>query len=241
MGIPESIAVRRRILVVEDEPLNLRIAVAMLQKLGNEVITATTGREAVAVFETAKPDLVLLDLGLPDMRGHRVARQLRKLGHTIPIHALTAEDEDDAALADAGFDGYVGKPLREADLARLFAESAVVEAAPAATPVLDLAGLRERVCGDEGLVRELLVDFVSITDGLLHDVDEALVSECRTAVKAMTHRLKGAMLAIGATKASASARLLEDSALTAEFAALRAMLETVTDDVAEATVAAKNA
>lgn len=241
MGIPESIAARRRILVVEDEPLNLRIAVAMLEKLGNEVITATTGRQAVAAFEAAKPDLVLLDLGLPDMRGHRVARQLRKLGHTVPIHALTAEDEDDAALEDAGFDGYLAKPLREGDLARLFAESTVIAAAATDTPVLDLAGLRERVCGDEVLVQELLVDFVSITDGLVHDVDTALASECRTAVKAMTHRLKGAMLAMGATKASSSARVLEDSALTADFAALRAMHATVTADVTEARIAAQHA
>ena len=243
MANPGTLESRRhRILVVEDEPLNLRIAVAMLERLGNEVLTATCGREAVALLQHETLDYIFLDLGLPDMRGHRVARHLRKLEIDPPIYALTAQNEEDAHLDDGEFNGYLAKPLHEQDLVRIFAASAVVPVAPTSgEPLLDLAGLRDRVCGDEDLVRELLADFVSITDGLVHDVEKALDAEHRVDLKAMTHRLKGALLAIGATRASASSRKLEDSALKAEFVDLRTMLAVVATDVTAARDAALHA
>lgn len=234
-------AKRRRVLVVEDEPLNLRIAVAMLESLGNQVVTATSGREAVAVLQEETVDLILLDLGLPDMRGHRVARYLRKLEIKTPIYALTAQNEEDADLEGGEFDGYLAKPLGEQDLVRIFDQSAFVSPPPpSGEPILDLAGLRERVCGDEELVRELLVDFVSIADDLVHDCQKSLDGDRRVELKAMTHRLKGATLAIGATRASRSALILEDSALKGELVDLQAMLLAVSVDVTAASEAAKH-
>lgn len=223
---------RRSICVVEDEPLNLRLVVALVERLGHEVVTARCGRDAVALLQRHPVDLVLLDLGLPDMRGHRVARQLRKLASTagLRIFALTGEAPEDDALRDAGFDGHLPKPLREEDLRRVLGEE---------VPLLDLVGLRDRVCGDDALVRELLADFVEIADGLVLGVATALASTVRADVKAATHRLKGGLLAIGAQRAAASAQILEDGALGGDLAELAALLATVAGDVAEARAAAQ--
>jgi len=229
---PEALH-RRCICVVEDEPLNLRLVVALVERLGHEVVTARCGRDAVALLQRRPVDLVLLDLGLPDMRGQRVARQLRKLESTakLRIFALSASSSDDAALRDAGFDGHLAKPLREEDLRRVLADAAV--------PLLDRVGLLDRVCGDDALVRELLVDFVEIADALVLDVATALASTVRADVKASTHRLKGALLAIGAQRAAASAETLEDGSLGSDLADLASLLAIVACDVSEARAAAQ--
>ena len=241
---PENLH-RRRICVVEDEPFNLRLVVALVERLGHEAVTARCGRDAVALLQRQTVDLLLLDLGLPDMRGNRVARHLRKLEETahLPIFALTAETSNDDVLRASGFDGHLAKPLREEDLRRVLSKmgSPFADETPATAevPLLDLVGLRDRVCGDDGLVRELLVDFVAIADELVHDVEYALASGVRTDVKAATHRLKGALLAIGAQQASLSAQTLEDGSLGGALAELASLLTTVAGDVAAARVAAQ--
>lgn len=232
----------RRICIVEDEPLNLRLAVTLLEKLGHSVVSAASGREAVALLQTEAVDLVLLDLGLPDMRGHRVARQLRKMEATrhLPIYAFTSEEEDKVALSEAGFDGYLEKPFRDGALQRVL-DGVGTATAPvsAVLPCLDLAGLRERVCGDDELVKELLKDFIEIAGDLVADVVKALATGDRRVLKAAAHRLKGSLLAIGAQRAANATKLVEDGSLESDFAALRALLERAAADVADARAAAE--
>lgn len=233
---PMDAGSRRRVLVVEDEPLNLRLAITLVERLGHEALSAGCGRDAVALLQREHVDLLLLDLGLPDMRGHRVARHLRKLEATahLPIYALTAEDEALETLTEAGFDGYIPKPLREEELRRVLASAG----GPA---LLDLDDLRDRVCGDEELVRELLADFVALADDLVDGLAQAVHSGDRSATKAAAHRLKGALLAIGANRAAASTRTLEDCSDRVDASTLGTLLDAVANDVAEARSAANAA
>lgn len=106
---------RERILVVEDNPLNLKLVRDVLQHAGFAVVTATTGEEGVRLARESSPDLVLLDLQLPGIDGHEALRRLREggSGAATPVVAVTAfaMHEDRARAIEAGFDGYLEKPI----------------------------------------------------------------------------------------------------------------------------------
>jgi two-component system cell cycle response regulator DivK len=105
----------RRILVVEDNPLNLKLVRDVLEFAGYHVIEASSGEEGLRAAQEDPPDLVLMDLQLPGIDGTETLRRLRQgsLGRSVPVVAVTAsamaEDRTRAALA--GFDGFVEKPI----------------------------------------------------------------------------------------------------------------------------------
>ena len=102
-----------KLLVVDDEPNIVELLSASLRFAGFEVTTATTGLEAVARAREARPDLVLLDVMLPDMDGFDVLRKLRSEGQRVPVLFLTALDatEDKITGLSLGGDDYVTKPF----------------------------------------------------------------------------------------------------------------------------------
>jgi two-component system, OmpR family, KDP operon response regulator KdpE len=126
---------RRRVLIVDDEAAILRFLRASLSANDYEVIEATTGGEAIRRATAEAPDVILLDLGLPDMDGKDVVRTLRE-GSATPIIVVSArarEAEKIEAL-DLGADDYVNKPFGMGELlARLRAalRHAVAREAPA--------------------------------------------------------------------------------------------------------------
>lgn len=104
-----------RILVIEDNALNLKLVRDVLEHAGYDVGSATTGELGVEAAAIEPPDLVLLDLQLPGIDGHETLRRLREdvLPAGVPVVAVTAlamaEDRDRASRA--GFDGYLEKPI----------------------------------------------------------------------------------------------------------------------------------
>jgi two-component system, cell cycle response regulator DivK len=105
----------RRILVVEDNPLNLKLVRDVLQVAGYHVVEAQSGEEGLRIAKEDPPDLVLMDLQLPGIDGTETLRRLREdtLGPGVPVVAVTAlaMAEDKERAARAGFDGYVEKPI----------------------------------------------------------------------------------------------------------------------------------
>jgi two-component system, OmpR family, KDP operon response regulator KdpE len=106
-----------RILIVDDEPSILATMAPLLRGRGYEVSTATTGHAALDGVDRQPPQLVILDLGLPDMDGVEVCRRLRE-GRAIPILVLSARgaEQDKVAALDAGADDYVTKPFGAEEL-----------------------------------------------------------------------------------------------------------------------------
>lgn len=104
------------VILVEDDPAIAEPLARALSREGYDVRSHGTGRSALSEIESA--DLLILDLGLPDMDGLDVARRVRKLGRSTPILILTARaDEIDMVVGlDAGADDYVTKPFRLAEL-----------------------------------------------------------------------------------------------------------------------------
>ncbi len=119
-----------RVLVVEDEESFVEALTLGLKREGFDVVVARDGRQALAVFEAAKPDLVLLDLMLPGLSGIDVCRELRRISRT-PVIMVTAKDSevDTVVGLEVGADDYVTKPYRMRELvARM---RAVLRRAPA--------------------------------------------------------------------------------------------------------------
>jgi two-component system KDP operon response regulator KdpE len=102
-----------RILVVDDEPGILRFLRVALANRGHVVIEAATGQAALDVMRRRAADMVVLDLGLPDIDGLEVIRRMRESGVTQPIIVLSSRDNETAKVAalDLGADDYVTKPF----------------------------------------------------------------------------------------------------------------------------------
>ena len=127
-----------RILVVDDEPTILATLSSLLRSRGYEVSVATSGRAACDAVAHHRPDLLILDLGLPDMSGLDVCREVRA-DSPLPIVVLSArgEERDKVAALDAGADDYVTKPFGPNELlARVRAALRRVEPVVVSTELL---------------------------------------------------------------------------------------------------------
>jgi two-component system cell cycle response regulator DivK len=102
-----------RILVVEDNPKNLKLVRDVLTYAGYEVIEATSGEDGVRLAAELGPDLILMDLQLPGIDGAEALRQIRATETAVPVVAVTAfaMNNDRTRAFEAGFDGYVEKPI----------------------------------------------------------------------------------------------------------------------------------
>jgi two-component system cell cycle response regulator DivK len=105
---------RLKILVVEDDDDNRVLLAKLLDAQGYEVFEAADGGEAIEIVTSEKPDLVLMDMGLPHVSGYDATRAIKKKPELceIPIVALTAfaMEQDKQKVLDAGCDGYLTKP-----------------------------------------------------------------------------------------------------------------------------------
>jgi pilus assembly protein CpaE len=110
----------QRILAVDDNPINLRLITAMLLNMGFEVFTAENGPEALSRLPMVKPDLIVLDVMMPEMDGYEVCRRIRANANTsqIPVIMLTAHDslEEKVKGFESGADDYLSKPAQEPEL-----------------------------------------------------------------------------------------------------------------------------
>jgi two-component system KDP operon response regulator KdpE len=106
-----------RVLVVDDEPAIRRFLRTTLAANGYTVFEAATGQAALAEVVTSRPDLIILDLGLPDMDGHAVTRQLREWTKLpIIILSVRGQEADKISALDAGADDYLTKPFGAGEL-----------------------------------------------------------------------------------------------------------------------------
>lgn len=186
---------RLRVLVVDDTPSNLMLAVALLKHLGFEADTAVDGSQAVAAAMRQPYGLILMDVMMPVMGGLDAAREIRRseAGHVrVPIVAMTAASSEEAraGAAEAGMDDFLAKPVRSADL------RAALERWTAA---LDSAQTKDMTdsLGAEAW-RELLQGYrKTLTEGLalLRDAGER---GDVSAVQSRAHALKGASGNLGA-------------------------------------------
>ena len=131
-------------LVIDDEPQIRRVVRHALEAENARVLEAASGREGLDLAAAERPQLIVLDLGLPDMAGEDVCRDIRGWS-AVPIVVLSARhsDREKAALLDLGADDYVTKPFSTIELqarVRSHLRRAALSAAAAGDPRLDLGG-----------------------------------------------------------------------------------------------------
>src|SRR2546422_64244 len=111
-----------KILVVDDTPKNVKLLADLLTVKGYNVVTAESGRQALAQLEAERPDLVLLDVVMPEMSGYEVCRTIRENPGTqiLPVVMVTALDPTEERIKglDAGADDFPIKPINRARLHR---------------------------------------------------------------------------------------------------------------------------
>lgn len=117
---------KEKILIVEDNPLNMKLIEMILRPKGYTLIAATDGEEALDAAIREKPDLIIMDLNLPKVSGLEATRRLRQIPafNHIPIIAVTAHamKGDEEKIIEAGCDAYLPKPIDTRQLPRVIAE-----------------------------------------------------------------------------------------------------------------------
>jgi len=111
---------KEKILIVEDNPLNMRLIEMTLRPKDYRLLTATDGEKALDMATREKPDLIIMDISLPKVSGLEVTKRLRQMPafNHIPIIAVTAHamKGDEAEIIDAGCDAYLPKPINTRQL-----------------------------------------------------------------------------------------------------------------------------
>ncbi len=117
---------KEKILIVEDNPLNMRLIEMTLRPKGYRLLGATDGEKALDMATREKPDLIIMDISLPKMSGLEVTKRLRQMPvfNHIPIIAVTAHamKGDEVEIIDAGCDAYLPKPINTRQLPEVIAE-----------------------------------------------------------------------------------------------------------------------
>jgi two-component system, cell cycle response regulator DivK len=203
-----------RILVVEDNDMNMKLVRDVLQARGYSTLEATTGEDAVQLARTLDPALVLMDVHLPGIDGIEALAQLRadERTNTIPVVALTAQAMrgDGERFLRVGFDGYLSKPVDLVELIRVVERTAtagdsrrrLVLAAAADRRRLERElhdGLQQRLVA---LAVELqqtrrLVDVQPAAAAVLIDEMSGQLGEALDALRALAHRIHPPLLETG--------------------------------------------
>jgi CheY-like chemotaxis protein len=205
-----------KVLLAEDNVVNQRVAVGLLQKRGHVVTIAQNGREAVHATEQSRFDVVLMDVQMPEMGGFDATAAIRaretSAGGHLRIIAMTAHamaGDRERCLA-SGMDEYLSKPI---DPARLFSLLESAEAQPEAErparTVIDRKQLLARVGGDQVLLNEVVQLFLSDCPVRLAAIRKAVESKDSDLLRREAHTLKGAAASLSATGLAEAAAVLE--------------------------------
>jgi CheY-like chemotaxis protein len=210
-----------RILLAEDNAVNQRLTVSMLQKKGHEVVVAGDGKAALAALEERSFDLVLMDVQMPKMDGLEATAAIRERekgskAH-IPIIAMTAhamKGDRERCLA-AGMDDYVSKPLKSAELFEAIARSlsdvrsADTESEKPAEDVINMDEILDRAGGDMELVVDVAGLFLDDYPRLLSDIKDSILNSDNEKLRTAAHTLKGSAANLAARPVSEAALKLE--------------------------------
>ena len=232
-------SVSLNILLAEDNIVNQRVAIGILEKAGHVVTLAANGRIALEKLDTGTFDLVLMDMQMPEMGGAEAIVEIRRreqlTGAHMPIISLTAHalKGDRERCLETGADGYVSKPIAPA---ALFGEmdmvtkseptqpAAVTESKASSSPSSSVTDtLLARVGGSHEVLQEIIALFLEDCPNLLDDIRSALAAGDAQAVYRAAHTLKGSVGNFEAHAAVEIAQRLEARAREGDIAAATAV------------------
>jgi two-component system sensor histidine kinase/response regulator len=216
-----------RILLAEDNPTNQLLVGSLLQKRGHVVVTARTGKEAVAACLNDHFDLIVMDVQMPEMNGFEATTAIREMersdGTRVPILALTAHTLDGfrERCLTAGMDDYISKPIRAQEFLAAVSRLMPCETAKtpdqvrsaSATPLVDTQELMARFDGDMQLLHEACDIFRRSFPQHVSQLRQAVARGDAESVARTAHTLKGSVGNFGGAAALAAAQALESLGL----------------------------
>ncbi|EFL51282.1 multi-sensor hybrid histidine kinase [Solidesulfovibrio fructosivorans JJ]] len=223
-----------RILLVEDNPVNVKVARTYLSRRGHAFLVAENGNKALAILQTAPVDVVLMDVEMPGMDGLEATRRLRTgqagpVNRNVPVVAMTAHALSGARqrCLEAGMNDYLAKPLDfhalDALLDRISRQAATSDVNPPPTddapPALDRQQALSRLDGDLELLQELQRDFLRQYPRKLRLIDLCLDKENWDEAALAAHSLKNIAGAVGAEASRQAAGRLETHLRQADYEA----------------------
>jgi signal transduction histidine kinase/DNA-binding response OmpR family regulator/HPt (histidine-containing phosphotransfer) domain-containing protein len=233
-----------RILVAEDNEVNQRVIIRVLQKMGHTPVLAQTGKEALALASAEKFDLAFMDVQMPEMDGLAATAAIRKSETNsrahLPIFAMTAHamTGDRERCLEAGMDGYITKPVRFSDIEQTLAGLAGTPGTPG-TPVEPAQAASwnkvealDRIGGDEELLREVCEIFLEESPKLLKKLQQAVAAGDPDGVVRAAHSLKGESSYLSASGISRAARQLEEMGHNKDLSHARDTLAVLEREVA---------
>jgi CheY-like chemotaxis protein len=205
---------RIRILVAEDNVVNQKVALRILQKLGYRADAVANGQEALTALETIPYDVVLMDVQMPDMNGFEATRLIRDsesrvLRHDIPIIAMTAHalKGDREKCLEAGMNDYLSKPVTALALNEILEKSLATESsATLITPESDprhakpvhIQRIQAIADGDLAFEQDLIESYVSQTEQHLKALESSVHEGNEEEVEHWAHTIKGSSANAGA-------------------------------------------
>jgi len=223
-----------RILLVEDNPVNQRVLLGMLQKIGHQAVIAGTGQEGIRRLETQTFDTVFMDIQMPEMDGLTATAKIRqaeqKSGAHIPIIAMTAHamKGDRERCLDSGMDSYLAKPITSAQVAdvldKLFGLQDTSGLGRAAE--WSSAAVRERVNGDERVLRDILEIFLEEYPKFLSQMHRALAEKTPELLQEAAQKLVGELTYLGAIDVATAAQDIEELGRKLDFEGTSHALDT---------------
>ena len=213
-----------RLLLTEDNLVNQRLAMRLLEKRGHSVVIVGNGREAVEILHQQSFDVVLMDVQMPEMDGFEATKLIRArerdTGGHVPIVAMTAHamKGDRERCLEVGMDGYISKPLNPTELFEAVESVASSSDEAAATPTRSIVGAVSafdqdaalgRVGGDVAQLREIIDIYFSECPGWLTQIREGVTNGDAAVVRRGAHSLKGAVSIFGSKEVCNLAQQLE--------------------------------
>jgi len=218
---------RGHVLLAEDQPVNQRVAVTYLQKLGLEVDVANNGQIAVQMALAKSYDLIFMDCQMPVMTGYDATRNIRaqQHGERTTIVALTAEGTsgERKTCLEVGMDDFLTKPLELERLVETLHRWIKTDA-----PILDLKALEKLktfMVNNKSLTDALIEDFEGTAPGLVASMNTALTEGNLQEVQSAAHALKSTSATLGATALATLSERIEDAATLEDAKALFAGIE----------------
>ena len=230
----ELTAAKIKTLVAEDHEVNQQLFKSILQNLGCEVVLASNGLEAVAMSKETTPDIIFMDCQMPEMNGYEATEEIRRLGMSMPIIAVTAsaiKGERDKCLA-CGMSDFLTKPFKKKDIQPVLQKwngldhnGKMVSDSASDLPVDEQAGgdifnfedAVETFLGNEATVRGLIKSYIEKVEGQIPQIESCLNAGDTEGSRELAHSIKGSALNLSMPGLGEAAKELEYSSRDTEL------------------------
>jgi signal transduction histidine kinase/CheY-like chemotaxis protein len=233
---PLAMELPLRILIAEDNPVNQRVALLLLERLGYRADVVGNGAEAVEAVRARPYDVVLMDVRMPEVDGIEATRRIR---NELPkdrqprVVALTANAmaEDRKACEAAGMEDFISKPITSKELVRALngargRASLIVPESSLGTKELD--ALRRLTAGSPEILRQIIDEYLETSDRLMKSIKEAVLCGDLGGIERAAHSLKGSSGQMGAMQVMLECAALERAASTGDLGTAVERLPTLT-------------